>query len=200
MRRKFNEVTGPEDIDRILSMTRVGRLATVGLDGFPYITPVNFVHLDGKIYFHSAPEGEKLDNIRENPRACFEVDTPLAYLDLALDPSRAACQLHQFYHCVIIRGRASIVADGPLKLAALNALVAKHEPDSEFEPVTENTPACRACVVVEIEPLSITAKSDLAQNKTESKRRAVAEYLLRRNQPGDRETVEAMGFRTGPDG
>ena len=33
------------------------------------------------------------------------------------------------------------------------------------------------------------------QNKSEEDRRVVAEYLYKRNQPGDRETVAAMGFR-----
>ena len=33
------------------------------------------------------------------------------------------------------------------------------------------------------------------QNKSEEDRRVVAEYLYKRNQPGDRETVAAMGFQ-----
>ena len=194
MQRKHSEITDQEEIQRILSSTRIGRLATAGGDGYPYVIPVNFVSLAGNVYFHSAPKGEKLDNIARDLRVCFEVDVPLAYLDIGLDPNRPICHLHQFYHCVIIRGTASIVRDDSRKVAVLNALIAKHENSTDFDPVTEDMPACKACEVIEIEPVSITAKSDLGQNKSTEERRVIAEYFSKRDLPGDRETVEAMGF------
>ena len=194
MRRKHSEITDLREIQRILSSTNIGRLATNGGDGYPYITPVNFVSLEGNIYFHCAPKGEKLDNIEQDPRVCFEVDVPLAYLDVGIDPKSPICHLHQFYHCVIIRGTASVVRDSALKVAALNALVAKHEATVNFEPITENMPGYKACEVIEISPVSVTAKSDLAQNRSEEDRRAIAKYLSERGRPGDRETVECMHF------
>ena len=57
MRREHNEVTDQKEIQRILSLTNIGRLATIGKDGYPYITPVNFVSYDGNIYFHCSPKG-----------------------------------------------------------------------------------------------------------------------------------------------
>ncbi len=195
MRRNHSEVTDPKEIQRILSLTNIGRLATNGQDGYPYITPVNFVSLENKIYFHCAPKGEKLENLIRNPRVCFEVDVPLSYIDIGLDPNRPICHLHQFYHCVIIRGFASVVQDSKLKVAALNALIAKHEGTDNFEKVTADMTAFKACEVIEVKPESITGKSDLIQNKTEEERRAVAEYLFQRNHPGDRQTVAAMGFQ-----
>ena len=194
MRRKHSEVKDPKEIERILSLTNVGRLATTGRDGFPYITPLNFASMEGKIYFHCAPKGEKLDNLRRDPRVCFEVDIPLAYLDIAMDPSRPICQLHQYYHCVIMRGTASIVENSARKVAALNALVEKHENTEDFPPVTADMSATKACVVVEVQPVSVTAKSDLGQNVPEENRKAIAQYLFKRNQPGDREAVVAMGY------
>ncbi len=195
MRRKHSEISDQREIFRILSSTNIGRMATIGQDGFPYITPVNYVTLNGNIYFHCAPKGEKLDNLTRNPHVCFEVDVPLSYIDVGLDPGRPICNLHQFYHCVIIRGKAAIVEDDQLKLDALNALVAKHEKSDDFKKVTANMSGFKACVVIEIKPESISAKSDLIQNKSETDRRAVAEYLFKRNDPGDRETVAAMGFQ-----
>jgi nitroimidazol reductase NimA-like FMN-containing flavoprotein (pyridoxamine 5'-phosphate oxidase superfamily) len=192
MRRKHSEVTDPREIQRILSSTDIGRLATKGRDGYPYITPVNFVGLKGNIYFHCAPKGEKLENIAEDSRICFEVDVPLAYLDSGMDPNSPICHVHQFYHCVIIRGTATVVRDRALKVAALNALVEKHEPTRDVESITEDMPGYKACKVIEIKPISITAKSDLAQNKSEDVRRAIATYLSERDRPGDRETVEWM--------
>ncbi len=194
MRRHHSEVTDQQETDRILNIATIGRLATAGLDGYPYVTPVNFVYYQGDIYFHSAPAGEKLDNIAKDPRVCFEVDIPLAYLDAGFDPERRACKLHQFFHCVIIRGEASIVPDGSLKTAVLNALIAKHEPRGELAPVTEDMPAYKACSVIGIRPKSVSTKSDLAQNKTSDEQLALAQYLRGRRGPGDIETLKAMGF------
>ena len=194
MRRKHSEVTDKKEIERVLCSTNIGRMATTGSDGYPYITPVNFVLYRGNIYFHCALEGEKLDNIARDSRVGFEVDTPLAYLDTGFDPERPGCKLHQFYHCVIIRGEASVVPDGPLKTAALNALVAKHEPGAVLQPVTEDMHGYRICNIVQIRPATITAKSDLYQNKTPEERLAMARYFKGRNGPTDLETVRAMGF------
>jgi uncharacterized protein len=194
MRRKQCEITDPGEIDRILSSTNIGRLATNGADGYPYVTPVNFVWREGKIYFHSALVGEKMDNVARDPRVCFEADIPLAYLDTGHDPERRVCKLHQLYHCVIIRGTARVITDGAVKTAALNSLVAKHEDAQGFEPVTPDMPAYKSCAIIEIEPVFISAKSDLAQNRTDEERLAIVKYLKHRNRPADPAAVTAMGF------
>jgi len=72
--------------------------------------------------------------------------------------------------------------------------VAKHEGRADFEPVNENMPAYRICHVVEVRPVDVSAKSELYQKKPEEVRLAVARYLVRRGQPGDRETARDMGF------
>jgi nitroimidazol reductase NimA-like FMN-containing flavoprotein (pyridoxamine 5'-phosphate oxidase superfamily) len=194
MRRKHCEITDPKEIDRILSSTNIGRLATNGADGYPYVTPVNFVWLEGKVYFHSALVGEKLDNLARDPKVCFEADIPLAHVDTSHDPKNRACKLHQLYHCVIIRGLARVIPDGAVKTAALNALVAKHEGARGFEPVTSDMPAYKNCSVIEIEPAFISAKSDLVQNRTDEERLAIAKYLKARKLPTDSAAVRAMGF------
>ena len=170
MRRRQCEVTDPGEIRRILSTATIGRLATLGADGFPYITPVNYVHTNECIYFHCALKGEKLDNIARDDRVCFQVDIPLAYIDLGYHPDGGACSLHQLYHCVIIRGRARVVPDGQLKTTALNALVAAHEPDRSPPPVHEAMAAYKACCVVEVRLEKLSAKSDLAQKKSVEER------------------------------
>jgi len=180
---------------RILASTNIGRLATVDAEGYPYITPVNFVFHEGCVYFHCGPEGEKLDNLTRNPRVCFEVDVPLAYLQVDFNPERNPCRTHQLYHCVIIRGAARVVPDGELKTTVLNALVAKHEGGRDFPAVTPDSASYSTCRVVEIRPERMTAKSDLAQNKPQSGyRRFIAEHLAKRGLPGDREAVRAMGY------
>ncbi len=197
MRRKHSEVTDPEKITEILSTTPIGRMATIGADGYPYITPVNFVYYNGNVYFHCAPQGEKLDNIARDPRVCFEVDIPLAYLGSGYSlqkPGGNVCGLHQFYHCVIIRGIASIIPNGPLKIDVLNRLIAKHEKRDDLEKVHEGMPSYHLCTVIEIRPQTISAKSDLHQKKSDPERHAMVKYLKTINSPESRETIKAFGF------
>jgi uncharacterized protein len=194
MRRKHCEISDPKEMVRILAATNIGRLATVDAEGYPYITPVNFVFYGGCVYFHCAPEGEKLANLVRDPRVCFEADVPLAYLEAAFNPERDPCRTHQLYHSVIIRGAARILPDGELKTDVLNALVAKHEGGGGFSPVTPDAASYKACRVVEIRPERMTAKSDLAQNKPREQRRSLAERLAGRGRPGDLEAVRAMGY------
>lgn len=181
-------------MNRILASTNIGRMATVDAEGYPYITPLNFVFHEGCVYFHCAPNGEKLDNLTRNPRVCFEVSIPLAYLEVAFNAEKNPCRTHQLYHSVIIRGMGRVVPDGELKTTVLNALLAKHEGNRDFPPVALNSLDNKACCVVEIRPEKMTAKSDLAQNKPPETRRFIAENLAKRSLPGDLEAVRAMGF------
>lgn len=194
MRRKHCLVSDPEEIAKILGRCRIGRLATVGEDGYPYITPVNYVFWQGSVYFHSARQGEKIDNLKRDSKVCFEVDLPLAYLDTGFDTSRPPCSVHQFYHSVVIRGRAEIVEEADEKVAALNALMTAHESDGgiPFTAIDEGMEAVAACLVVAVRVESISAKSDLAQNKDEATRTRIADYLESRGMANDREAAQAI--------
>jgi hypothetical protein len=189
------EVTDIEEIKKILASSNVGRLATGGADGYPYITPVNFVFFEGFVYFHSSPKGEKMENIACDPRVCFEVDVPLAYLEANFNPKKNPCLTSQLYHCVIIRGKARTVSEDQLKTAALNALVAKHEGNTDFVPITKNSPWYKKCSIVEITPEKMTASSNLAQGEPQKKfRHTFARHLAKRGLPCDLEAIRAMGY------
>ena len=194
MKRKQCEITDRAIIDSLLTRCRVGRMATVGGDGYPYITPLNYVYLNNVVYFHCARAGEKIDNIKRDPRVCFEVDIPLAYLDLDYyGEVPEACMVHQFYHSVIIRGKAEVVSDIDEKLAALNGLVASHEsPGRKFTAITADTPAVSLCKVVAIRIESISATSDLAQNKDPEIKEKLSNYLQQRDFPGDNEAARLI--------
>lgn len=197
MRRSQCEIKDPKEILSILEKARIGRLATLDREGYPYITPVNFVFHKGCVYFHCAPEGEKLQNLGRDPKVCFQVDEPLAYLEVAFHPEKSPCRTHQLYRCVVIRGTARVVSDGELKTEVLNALVARHEGNEDFRPVTPELPSYKACKVVEIRPERMTGKADLLQGKPQELKKQVAIHLLQRGLAGDMEAVRAMGFQIG---
>lgn len=194
MRRKQCEVKNTQDIARVLERCRVGRLATNGADGFPYIVPLNFVYWRGAVYFHCAHQGEKMDNIRRDPKVCFEVDIPLSYVGRECNRHLPPCQVHQLYHSVIIRGTAEIVEAIDEKLGALNAMMASHEQRPDFTEIHADMAGVKICSVVAVRVASITAKSDLLQKKPENERNFVADYLEKRNLPGD---AEAAGLLRG---
>ena len=193
MRRKFNEVTDKKVIEAVLSGERIGRLATLGEGGYPYITPVNYVYLHGSIYFHCALQGEKLDNMRREPKVCFAVDRPLAYLDTGFDPDMPACDVGQYYQSVVIRGQAEIIADMTEKVAALNALMASHEGVPEFTAITATTKAVALCAVVAVRVESMTGKANLGQKKSAEDKKKISAYLQQRGLPGDKEAAELIG-------
>lgn len=61
-----------EEIQRLLQSARVARLGCV-VNGDPYVVPINYEFRDGAIYCHSLP-GLKISALRENQRACVQVD------------------------------------------------------------------------------------------------------------------------------
>lgn len=74
LRRKEKQLT-IEECHRVLTKAEYGTLATMGADGYPYAVSVNYVFLNGNIYFHSAKDGHKLDNIAFCLNVSFNVVT-----------------------------------------------------------------------------------------------------------------------------
>ena len=62
-----------EETDTILRMKGTGTLALAGDDGYPYSVPVNYLYVDGCIYFHGALQGHKCDAIAREPKASMSV-------------------------------------------------------------------------------------------------------------------------------
>jgi nitroimidazol reductase NimA-like FMN-containing flavoprotein (pyridoxamine 5'-phosphate oxidase superfamily) len=56
-----------------LSLARYGRLG-LSNDNLPYIVPMSYVFLDGRIYLHSRGKGKKVKYATANPRVCFQID------------------------------------------------------------------------------------------------------------------------------
>lgn len=192
MRQHKLEITDARQIGEILAAARVGRLGTLGADGYPYVVPVNYVYWQGAIYFHCALQGEKLENIKACPKVCFEVDAPLAYLDTGYDASMSPCAVTQFYRSVVIRGRAEVVDDVETKVAALNALMGIFENKADYGEISADTPAVASCLVVAIRIEQLTAKANLAQKKDDETRARIKGYLRDRDLPGDREAASLI--------
>jgi nitroimidazol reductase NimA-like FMN-containing flavoprotein (pyridoxamine 5'-phosphate oxidase superfamily) len=132
-----------------------GRLATCDQAGQPYITPLNYLFHDGKIYFHSKLDGRKLDNIAENSRVCFEVSATAK----PTVSSGRACNCSTRYTSVLAFGAARVLSDDAEKTALLNLLVEKYAGGKPFQPVEEEDAA--GCAVVEISVEQISGKMNV---------------------------------------
>ena len=77
MRRTDREVTDPAAIDAIIRACPCCRLGLRDGEGV-YLVPLNFgfANVDGQrtFYFHSAPEGHKIDLLRQVKTVAFELD------------------------------------------------------------------------------------------------------------------------------
>jgi nitroimidazol reductase NimA-like FMN-containing flavoprotein (pyridoxamine 5'-phosphate oxidase superfamily) len=157
MRRSKNEIKDRGRIIELLTGCDVGRLGTVTREGYPMIKPLNFIYRDGKIYFHSAKEGEKIDDIIRDSRVCFEVDVPVGFKKAVDHP----CQADFYYRSVIVRGRATVVADDKERFLALNALMKKYQPEGGYGAYVEEKLAITAIVRIDIEEM--TGKEKLSR-------------------------------------
>ena len=120
MRRKEKEITDRAEIESIIRLARVCRLAMCDGD-MPYIVPMCFGFDGDTLYFHCAPEGRKLDIIRRNPNVCFEFD-----VDTELIPAEESCSIGMRYRSVMGSGTASIVEDKADKAYSLDILVRQY--------------------------------------------------------------------------
>ena len=70
MRRKRQQLSEEESI-AILEKATAGTLALLGDDDYPYAVPISYVYYEGKLYFHSALAGHKVDAIHKCDKASF---------------------------------------------------------------------------------------------------------------------------------
>ncbi len=71
--RRFKQQISNDECIEILNNTRRGVLSLVGDDGYPYGIPIDhwYCEEDGKIYFHGAKEGHKIDAIKACDKASY---------------------------------------------------------------------------------------------------------------------------------
>ena len=101
MRRKKQKLTEKQCID-ILKRAKTATLALHGDDGYPYSVPVNYVYLDGKIYFHGAKSGHKIDAIKNNPKVSISI---IDQEDVIEE------ELTTYFRSIILFGKAKILQD-----------------------------------------------------------------------------------------
>ena len=119
MRRKKQELPQQEVLD-ILHRGTSGVLALLGDNDYPYAVPISYVYDNGKIYFHSAKSGHKIDAVQRTAKASFcvidkDVVVPEEYTT--------------YFRSVIAFGQIRVIEDGREKRAAIEKLASKYAPE-----------------------------------------------------------------------
>ena len=152
MRKSDREIKSKEEIIDIIKRCDVIRLAFNNGD-YPYILPLNFgfeVKNDKVIfYLHSALEGTKVDIMKKDNRASFEMDTKH---ELQYYEEKGYCTMS--YESIIGRGRIRILPEDE-KMNTLKKLMEHYHKseDTYFNPA-----AISRTLVYSLEVEEMTAK------------------------------------------
>jgi len=146
-----------EEMERILREETLGYLG-LSMDGMPYIVPLNYGYVEGKILFHCALTGKKLDYLKANPHVCFTVGRQSGRV--RRHPRGAAC--HVDNDSVICYGTARIVEDVEERRKILDAF--NHCLQPEAEEITFE--AASNCCAVEIRVTEMTGRQQRKGGRT----------------------------------
>lgn len=133
----------------ILERNTSGVLALSGDEGYPYAVPMSYVYAEGKIYFHSAKNGHKIDAIQRNEKASFCV----------IDQDQIVPEQYTtFFRSVIVFGRLRLVEDMEEMRRIAATLAMKYSADFKEGIPKEINASIRNMAVLELTIDHITAK------------------------------------------
>jgi len=147
---------GLRRMEKLLKETIVGRLG-LSCDGEVYVIPIDHCYVRGRLIFHCAFEGRKLDMMRKNPRVCFEVDRWTS------EPKARGGRYHEIcdagYESVICWGRAREVTDVAERVRLLSTFQRHYEITPRERMTRERAAKCNA-FVIDIERMTGVVKRD----------------------------------------
>jgi nitroimidazol reductase NimA-like FMN-containing flavoprotein (pyridoxamine 5'-phosphate oxidase superfamily) len=201
------EIQSKQNIITFLNNQAVGRLATIDINGFPQVIPMNFVYVQAEkfkdnsylpkedsIYMHSYRFGEKIDNIKRNSTTGFETDQHLAFLPSYYFHPYDASQADTLYISVVIKGHSYIVEDKEEKALALNSLMEKYQKEGNYEKLNSNMHSVQEVTVIKLIPHNMKGKYKIGQQWTPSYRLKIAKNILAREKDYAKLIFEVMGI------
>ena len=147
MRRKKQQL-GEDECLAIIDTATSGVLSLIGDGGYPYGVPLSHAYVDGRLVFHGAMKGHKLDAMRAYPKACYTV----VQQDRVIPEEYTT-----YYRSVIAFGRVREL-ESDEKLAALRQLGDRFWPNHEQEREAEIAPRLDHMVVFVMDIDHITGK------------------------------------------
>ena len=123
--RRFKQQISDEECIRILKEQPRGVLSLIGDDGYPYGIPIDhwYCEEDGKLFFHGAKEGHKIDAISKCDKASYCV------MD---EGFREEGEWALNINSVIVFGRIRLVTDPEKTKIVCTNLCRKFTDDEEY--------------------------------------------------------------------
>ena len=146
--RRSKQLLSMEDTAAVMNRCTNGVLACLGDEDYPYAVPLSYVYHNGKIYFHSAKTGHKIDAVGKNPKVSFAV------VD---EDTIVSKEYTTYFRSVIAFGKARI-AEGEEWLEAFKALVEKYSGDQPEEAKAKEIAECKQAYIFAIDVEHITGK------------------------------------------
>src|SRR3972149_3355387 len=145
--RKFIE--SREEMEKILHNETVGYLG-LSMENQPYVVPLNYGYIGGRILFHCALTGKKLYYLKANPRVCFTVGRQSG--KVVRHPQGAFCHVEN--DSVICFGIARIIESMEERREILNVFNHCLQPDA----AEISLEAASKCFAVEIKITEMTGR------------------------------------------
>lgn len=147
IRRKKQEISEKECVE-ILENQQRGFLAVLGDNQYPYTFPMNYVYHEGKIIFHSAIEGHKVDSIKKHAKVSFTVLN---------NGEKVENEWYYIFKSVIVFGKIHLINDNQEKYEKLTLLGDKYFPTREYTKM-EMDAAFNRALVFELDIEHMTGK------------------------------------------
>lgn len=148
MRRK-KQLLSEEIAAEILNRNTSGVLALLGDEAYPYAVPISYVYSDGKLYFHSAKAGHKVDAMRNHEKASFCV----------IDKDQIVPEEYTtYFRSVIAFGKIRFIEDADEVRRTATELAMKYSADFKDGIPDEIEGSMKSLLMFELEIEHITAK------------------------------------------
>jgi len=144
------------DLKKIEALIKESLVCRLGINHgkTSYVIPLSFGYRDNTLYFHSGPEGKKLNLIKTDPNVCFEFDRITEVLE-----DKNPCSWDMKYQSIIGTGKVEFIEKMEDKIKALKIIILQYT-DRQMEiPEAQAT----ATTVFQIAIDNMTFKQNLAE-------------------------------------
>lgn len=148
MRRKKQLLTKEETIE-IFKKGTSGVLALLGDDNYPYTVPLSYVYHNGKLYFHGAKAGHKIDAIEKCNKASFCVIE---------EDNIVEAEYTTYFRSAVAFGKIKIMDDEDEKRKAIEVLAARYMPMDKKGRLAEIEKEFKILCMIELDIEHMTGK------------------------------------------
>jgi nitroimidazol reductase NimA-like FMN-containing flavoprotein (pyridoxamine 5'-phosphate oxidase superfamily)/ribosomal protein S18 acetylase RimI-like enzyme len=177
----------------LLARAPVVHLATSTRDGRPVLRAMHAVVLEGGVWFHGSPAGEKSDCAGRAAVVSAEehvCQVPSWFLDEV-----RGCPAATFYRSAQVHGTLEEVAAPSQKARVLQAFMRKYQPEGRHAPVEPGPTYDRdvaGTMVLRVSIDQVDGKDKLGQNRRPEQLVSILEQLWARGAPGDAAAIDAI--------